>query len=114
MYKRNYFHIMIVEDMSEGIEVAGHPTVQGANHRTEGTKAWSVWWEAAEGMFLDIFGASFVKDKSNSNISGFDKSVGGKHKVGAFWNKGEVRIDEGGGIALKFACVGGHREFAEF
>ena len=38
MYEWNYFHITIAEGRSEGIEVAGRPTVQGAKRRDEGTK----------------------------------------------------------------------------
>ena len=38
MYESNYFNIPISEDRSEDIEVAGRPTVQGANRREEGRK----------------------------------------------------------------------------
>ena len=35
MYQSNYFHLTIAEDRSEGIEVEGRPTVQGAKRREE-------------------------------------------------------------------------------
>ena len=88
MYESKYFHLPIAEDISEGIEVAGRPTLQGAKRRKEGIKGWSVWWEAAEGPFLKISGASFVKAKANSEISGFGEGIGGRHKVGGFLQKG--------------------------
>ena len=34
----NYFHLLIAEDRSEGIELAEHPTVQGTKRYEEGTK----------------------------------------------------------------------------
>ena len=46
MYETKYFHLPIAENRSEGIEVAGCPTVQGAKRRAEETKRWSVCWEA--------------------------------------------------------------------
>ena len=61
-----------------------------------------------EGPLLDTYSASFVEAKSNSEIRGFGKGVGGRHKVGGFQQKGEVRTDECDGISHEGACVGGH------
>ena len=33
MYESNYFHLPISEDRSEGIKVAGRPTIQSAKRR---------------------------------------------------------------------------------
>ena len=38
MYESNHSHTLILEDRSEGVEVARRPTVQGAKRREEGTK----------------------------------------------------------------------------
>ena len=38
MYESNYFHLLISEDRSEGIKVAGRPTVQGVKRCEEGEK----------------------------------------------------------------------------
>ena len=80
MYEWNYFHITIAEGRSEGIEVAERPTVQGAKRRDEGTKGWSICWEEAEGPFLEVSGASFVKAKEKSEVSGFDRALEGDTK----------------------------------
>ena len=66
--------------MSEGIEVAGYPTLQGTKLCKERTEGWFVFREAVEGPLLNISSASFVKMKANSDISGFIKGVGGRHK----------------------------------
>ena len=87
--------------------------VQGAKRREEGTKWWSVFWEAEEGPLLDISYISFFEAKAKSEISEFDKGVGGRQKVGRLQQKGEVGIDEGDGIAHKGACVDKHWDFAE-
>ena len=71
MYESNHFYITIEKYRSEGMEVSGLPTVQGAKRRREGTKGWSVCWEAVEGLYLDISGATCVKAKENYEISGF-------------------------------------------
>ena len=112
MYESNYFNIPISEDRSEDIEVAGRPTVQGANRREEGRKWQSVYWEAAESPVLEVSGASFVEAKANFEISGFGEGVGGRHKVGEFRQKGEVSIDAGDGIDRKGACVCRYWDFA--
>ena len=56
-----------------------------------------------EGPLLDTYSASFVEAKSNSEIRGFGKGVGRGYKMGGFQQKGEVRNDEGDGIAHKGA-----------
>ena len=71
MYKSNYFNLPISEHRSEGVKFAGHPTVQGAKRREGETTGQYVCWEAAEGPYLEIYGASFVKAKTNYEISGF-------------------------------------------
>ena len=114
MYKSNHFRFTILKDKIKGIDVAGRLTVQGAKSHSKEKKRQSVCWEAAGGPFLSISGSSFVKVKANSEISDFGKGIGGRHKVWGFQQKGEVRIDEGDGIAIEYACVGGHWYFAEF
>ena len=93
MYESNYVHHQIAEDRSQGIEVAGRLTVQGAKFCQEGGKGLFVCWEAAEGPFLEMCSASFVEVKSNSEMNGFGEGVGRRQKVGVFRQKGEVGID---------------------
>ena len=62
---------------------------------------------------MDISSPSFVKEKANSEISGFVKGFDGRHKVGGLCQKGEVDIDESDGVACKGAYIGGHWEFME-
>ena len=112
MYESNYFHILIAEDRSEGIEVTGRPAVQGAKRCKEDRKGLYVCWEAAEGPFLEISGDYFVKAKANYEMIGVGKGIVGRHKVGGFLQRGEFSIDEGDEIAREGACVGGHWDFA--
>ena len=48
---------------------------------------------------MEISGASFVKAKADSEISGFCGGVDRRQKVGGFIQKGKICIDEGNGIA---------------